>query len=388
MSIQRKACIVGAFEHPTRKAPDKTVAQLHAESARGALRDAGLSLQDVDAYFCAGDAPGLGGLSMADYIGIHPRHIDSTDTGGSSYLTHVAHAAQAIAVGKCNVALITLAGRPRSEASSGTQPRNWGPNVPDVPFEAPFGAVTVNMYAMVAMRHMHDWGTTPGQLAWVKVAASHHAQHNPHAMLRDVVTVQDVLASPLISDPLRRLDCCVVSDGGGALVVTRPEIARSLKRPVVNVLGAGEAVKGLESGQIDLSYSAAAWSGPAAFAEAGVMPADIQYASIYDSFTITVLMQLEDLGFCRKGEGGRFVADGNLISGVGKLPFNTDGGGLCNNHPANRGGITKVIEAVRQLRGEAHPAVQVANCGLALAQGMGGVLGARHASATLILERA
>ena len=388
MSIQRKACIVGAFEHPTRKAPDKTVAQLHAESARGALRDAGLSLQDVDAYFCAGDAPGLGGLSMADYIGIHPRHIDSTDTGGSSYLIHVAHAAQAIAVGKCNVALITLAGRPRSEASSGTQPRNWGPNVPDVPFEAPFGAVTVNMYAMVAMRHMHDWGTTPGQLAWVKVAASHHAQHNPHAMLRDVVTVQDVLASPLISDPLRRLDCCVVSDGGGALVVTRPEIARSLKRPVVNVLGAGEAVKGLESGQIDLSYSAAAWSGPAAFAEAGVTPADIQYASIYDSFTITVLMQLEDLGFCRKGEGGRFVADGNLISGVGKLPFNTDGGGLCNNHPANRGGITKVIEAVRQLRGEAHPAVQVANCGLALAQGMGGVLGARHASATLILERA
>ena len=388
MSIQRKACIAGAFEHPTRKAPDKTAAQLHAESARGALQDAGLSLRDVDAYFCAGDAPGLGGLSMADYIGIHPRHIDSTDTGGSSYLIHVAHAAQAIAMGKCNVALITLAGRPRSEASSGTQPRNWGPNVPDVPFEAPFGAVTVNMYAMVAMRHMHDWGTTPGQLAWVKVAASHHAQHNPHAMLRDVVTVQDVLASPLISDPLRRLDCCVVSDGGGALVVTRPEIARSLKRPVVNVLGAGEAVKGLESGQIDLSYSAAAWSGPAAFAEAGVTPADIQYASIYDSFTITVLIQLEDLGFCKKGEGGRFVADGNLISGVGKLPFNTDGGGLCNNHPANRGGITKVIEAVRQLRGEAHPAVQVPNCGLALAQGMGGVLGARHASATLILERA
>ena len=388
MSIQRKACIAGAYEHPTRKAPDKTVAQLHAESARGALQDAGLSLKDVDAYFCAGDAPGLGGLSMADYIGIHPRHIDSTDTGGSSYLIHVAHAAQAIAMGKCNVALITLAGRPRSEASSGTQPRNWGPNVPDVPFEAPFGAVTVNMYAMVAMRHMHDWGTTAEQLAWVKVAASQHAQHNPHAMLRDVVTVQEVLASPLISDPLRRLDCCVVSDGGGALVVTRPEIARSLQRPVVNLLGAGEAIKGLESGQIDLSFSAAAWSGPAAFAEAGVTPADIQYASIYDSFTITVLMQLEDLGFCEKGAGGRFVADGNLISGVGKLPFNTDGGGLCNNHPANRGGITKVIEAVRQLRGEAHPAVQVPNCGLALAQGMGGVLGARHASATLILERA
>ena len=388
MSIKRQACIAGAFEHPTRKAPDKTVAQLHAECARGALEDAGLSLQDVDGYFCAGDAPGLGLLSMADYIGLHPRHVDSTETGGSSYLVHVAHATQAIMAGKCNVALITLAGRPRSEASSGTQPRNWGPNVPDVPFEAPFGPVTVNMYAMVAQRHMHDWGTTAEQLAWIKVAASHHAQHNPHAMLRDVVTVQDVINSPLISDPLRKLDCCVVSDGGGALVVTRPEIARSLKRPVINVLGAGEAIKGQESGNIDLSYSGAVWSGPRAFAEAGVTPADIQYVSIYDSFTITVLMQLEDLGFCKKGEGGKFVSDGNLISGVGKLPFNTDGGGLCNNHPANRGGITKVIEAVRQLRGEAHPAVQVKNCGLALAQGTGGLLGSRHGSATLILERA
>jgi acetyl-CoA C-acetyltransferase len=388
MSIKRQACIVGAYEHPTRKAPDKTVAQLHAESARGALEDAGLSLQDVDGYFCAGDAPGLGMLSMADYIGLHPRHVDSTETGGSSYLIHVAHATQAIMAGKCNVALITLAGRPRSEASSGTQPRNWGPNVPDVPFEVPFGPVTVNMYAMVAQRHMHDWGTTAEQLAWIKVAASHHAQHNPHAMLRDVVTVEDVVNSPLISDPLHKLDCCVVSDGGGALIVTRPEIARTLKRPLINVLGAGEAIKGQESGNIDLSYSGAAWSGPRAFAEAGVTPADIQYASIYDSFTITVLMQLEDLGFCKKGEGGKFVADGNLISGVGKLPFNTDGGGLCNNHPANRGGITKVIEAVRQLRGEAHPAVQVKNCGLALAQGTGGLLGSRHGSATLILERA
>ncbi|MFZ5487512.1 MAG: thiolase domain-containing protein [Pseudomonadota bacterium] len=388
MSIKRQACIVGAYEHPTRKAPDKTVAQLHAESARGALEDAGLSLSDVDGYFCAGDAPGLGMLSMVDYMGLRPRHVDSTETGGSSYIAHVAHATQAIMAGKCNVALITLAGRPRSEASSGTQPRNWGPNVPDTPFETPYGPVTVNMYAMVAQRHMYEFGTTAEQLAWIKVAASHHAQHNPNAMLRDVVTVEDVVNSPMISDPLHKLDCCVVSDGGGALIVARPEIARSLKRPIVNVLGAGEAPKGLNGGKVDLSYSGAAWSGPRAFAEAGVTPADIQYASIYDSFTITVLMQLEDLGFCKKGEGGKFVADGNLISGVGKLPFNTDGGGLCNNHPANRGGITKVIEAVRQLRGEAHPAVQVKNCTLALAQGTGGSLGARHGSATLILERA
>ena len=387
MTIKGKACIAGAYEHPTRKAPDKTVAQLHAECAQGALADAGLSLHDVDGYFCAGDAPGLGALSMADYIGLQCRHVDSTDTGGSSYLLHVSHAAQAIAAGKCNVALITLAGRPRSESSSGTQPRNWGQNVPDEPFELPYGVVTVNNYALVAARHMHDWGTTAEQLAWIKVAASHHAQHNPHAMLRDVVTVADVLASPMISDPLHRMDCCVVSDGGGALIVTRPEIARSLKRPIVSVRGAGEALKGPRGGRVDLSYSAAAWSGKTAFEEAGLTPADIQYASIYDSFTITVLMQLEDLGFCAKGAGGRFVADGNLISGVGKLPFNTDGGGLCNNHPSNRGGMTKVIEAVRQLRGEAHPAVQVKNCSIALAQGMGGQLGSRHGSATLILER-
>ena len=388
MSLKRSACIAGVFEHPTRKAPDKSVAQLHAEVMSGALADAGLSKSDVDGYFCAGDAPGLGALSMLDYLGLKVRHVDSTETGGSSYIVHVAHAAAAIAAGRCNVALITLAGRPRSEGSSGTQPRNYGASAPDAAFEQPFGPATVNMYGMCAMRHMHEFGTTSEQLAWIKVAASHHAQHNPHAMLREVVSVRDVLDSPLIADPLHRLDCCVVSDGGGALVVTRPEIARSLKRPVVNVLGTGEAVKGQAGGKVDLTYSASAWSGAEAFAEAGVQPADIQYASIYDSFTITVLIQLEDLGFCAKGAGGRFVADGNLVSGHGRLPFNTDGGGLCNNHPANRGGMTKVIEAVRQLRGEAHSAVQVKNCALALANGTGGHLASRHGCATLILERA
>ena len=389
MTLRRKACIVGAYEHPTRKAPDKTVAQLHAESARGALADAGLTMADVDGYCCAGDAPGLGANNMLDYLGLtNVRYVDSTDTGGSSYIIHVAHAAAAIAAGKCNVALITLAGRPRSEGSSGVAPRAIVPTVPDAPWESLYNPVTVNMYALVAARHMYQFGTTAEQLAWVKVAAAAHAQHNPHAMLRDAVTVQDVLDSQMISDPLHKLDCCVVSDGGGALIVARPEIARTLKRPIVNVLGTGEAIKGQLGGQVDLSWSAAALSGPKAFEEAGVKPADIQYASIYDSFTITVIMQLEDLGFCKKGEGGKFVADGNLISGTGKLPFNTDGGGLCNNHPANRGGITKVIEAVRQLRGEAHAKVQVPNCTLAVATGIGGLLGSRHGSGTLILERA
>jgi len=387
MSINGKAYIVGAFEHPTRKAPDKSVAQLHAECAKGALDDAGLAKDDIDGYFCSGDAPGAGGFSMANYMGLKLRHIDSTDTGGSSYLVHLNHAAQAIALGKCNIALITLSGRPRSEGSSGTIVRSRGTGVPDEPYELPYGPVTVNLYAMVAMLHMYKYGTTSEQLAWVKVAASHHAQHNPNAMLREVVTVQDVLASPMISDPLHRLDCCVVSDGGGALIVARPEIAKSLKRPLVKIRGAAEAPKHQMGGKVDLTYSGAAWSGPRAFEEAGMKPADIKYASIYDSFTITVVMQLEDLGFCRKGEGGKFVADGNLISGTGKLPFNTDGGGLCNNHPANRGGMTKVIEAVRQLRGEAHPKVQVKNCNAALAHGTGGSLGHRHGSATVIMER-
>jgi len=388
MSTRNRAYIAGAFEHPTRKAPDKSVAQLHAECARGALADAGLTKADVDGYFCAGDAPGMGPLSMAEYLNLRVRHVDATDIGGSSYLMLVSHAAQAIAAGKCTVALITLAGRPRSEGTAtGTIPRMGNLNQPDVQFEFPYGVTTANAYALCAMRHRHEYGTTAEQLAWIKVAASHHAQHNPNAMLRQVVTVEDVVNSPLVADPLHRLDCCVISDGGGALVVVSPEIARSLTRPLVAIRGAGEAVKHSMAGEVDLTYSGGRWSGPIAFAEAGITPSDIKYASIYDSFTITVLMQLEDLGFCEKGQGGRFVADGNLISGVGKLPFNTDGGGLCNNHPANRGGITKVIEAVRQLRGEAHPAVQVPNCDLALAHGTGGLLGMRHGSATLILER-
>jgi len=388
MSIKGKAYIAGIYEHPTRKADDKSLAQLHAESAKGALEDAGLTRADVDGYFCAGDAPGLGPLSMADYLGLKLRHMDSTDSGGSSYIIHVGHAAEAIAAGKCSVALITLAGRPRSEGqATGTAQRAAGGNAPDVQFENPYGPATANMYAMCAMRHMHQYGTTSEQLAWIKVAASHHAQHNPHAMLRNVVTVKDVVNSPMIADPLHRLDCCVISDGGGAIIVASPEVARSLKRPKVKILGAAEAPKHQMAGHVDLTYSGAVWSGPAAFTEAGVKPADIKYASIYDSFTITVLMQIEDLGFCEKGQGGRFVSDGNLISGTGKLPFNTDGGGLCNNHPANRGGLTKVVEAVRQLRGEAHPAVQVKNCDLAIAHGTGGSLGTRHGAATVIMER-
>ncbi|MEP3331155.1 thiolase domain-containing protein [Sedimentitalea sp.] len=388
MGRHARAYIAGAYEHPIRKATDQSLAQLHAECAAGALKDAGLTRDDVDGYFCAGDAPGWGGVTMAEYMGLNVRHIDSTDTGGSSYLSHVAHALEAIAAGHCTVALITLAGRPRADGMMvGTSSLAPDQSDPSAAFEYPFGPLIVNLYGMTAMRHMHEFGTTREQLAWIKVAASQHAQHNPNAMLKKPVTVEDVVNSPIIADPLHRLDCCVISDGGGALIVTSPEVAKSLNRPPVAVIGTGEAPHYSSNGLADLTVSGAARSGPAAFAEAGVTPKDIKYASIYDSFTITVLVTLEDLGFCEKGKGGAFVQDGNLISGVGNLPFNTDGGGLCNNHPGNRGGMTKIIEAVRQLRGEAHPKVQVPNCNLALAHGTGGRLATRHGSATLILER-
>ncbi|WP_378941634.1 thiolase domain-containing protein [Mesorhizobium sp. ANAO-SY3R2] len=381
------AYIVGIHEHPTRLATDISVPQLHAEAAFGALEDAGLSMSDVDAYYCAGDATGLGPLPMTNYLNITPTHFDSTDVGGSSYLAHVSHARDAIRAGRCNVALITCGGRPRASKEAVKPVNSADMSEPDAQFEIPYNTNVVAFYAMAAARHMHEFGTTSEQLAWIKVAASQHAQHNPHAMLRKPVTVDDVLASPLVASPLHRLDCCVVSDGGAAVIVARPEIAKSLKRPLVRVAGAGEAILHMGAGDPRLMTTATSVSGPRAFADARRTPADIKYASIYDSFTITVLLQLEDLGFCKKGEGGRFVADGNLISGVGSLPFNTDGGGLCNNHMANRGGITKIIEAVRQVRGEAHEAVQVKNCDIALANGIGAIIGSRHAASTLILER-
>jgi acetyl-CoA C-acetyltransferase len=383
VTIKGKAYIGGIFEHPARKlGNDISQAELHAQCSKGALEDAGLSFKDVDGYFGAGDIPG-GLLSMVDYLNLTVKHLDQTYTGGSSYLYLVAHAAEAIAAGKCSVALISLADFGRR----GTAVRDRGEGIAEQPFEMPFGPVTVNLYAMAARRHMHEYGTTSEQLAQVKVAASHHAQWNANAVIKKVLTTEDVLNSPMIADPLHRMDCCVVTDGGGAVVVVSPEVARNLKKPKVKLIGVGESSKDQMGGRIDLTYTGAVRSGPIAFAEAGVQPSDIKYASIYDSFTITVVETIEDLGFCKKGEGGKFVCDGNLISGVGKLPFNTDGGGMCNNHPGNRGGITKIIEAVRQLRGEAHPKVQVKNCDIALAHGTGGSLGTRHGSATLIMER-
>jgi acetyl-CoA C-acetyltransferase len=384
VSLKHQALIVGAYEHPGRNLPDHSVAQIHGEVALGAVADAGLTLDDVDGYFCAGDAPGFGAISMAEYLGLNLRYSENSDTGGSSYLAHVGHAAAAIAAGKCSVALITLGGKSRSR----TVARVANADAPEAGFESVYGTGAQYVtYALAAQRHMYEFGTTSAQMAAVKVAASTHAQHNPNALLRKVVTIDEVLDSPMVSDPLHRLDCCVVTDGGGAVVVVSPEVARSLSRRNVVIMGQGEAPKHGNNGRSDLTRTGAVVSAPIAFAEAGVTPGDVDYASIYDSFTITVIEQIEDLGFCEKGEGGKFVEDGALQAPYGRLPFNTDGGGLCNNHPANRGGMTKIIEAVRQLREEANAPVQVPDCKVAVVQGTGGSIGTRMGSGTLILGR-
>ena len=380
------AYVAGVYEHPTREAPDKSIAQLHAEVAAGALEDAGLSTAAVDGYFTAGENYQVGRyppLAMADYLGLDVSYFDSTDDGGSAYVNHVGEAAAAIAAGKCDVALVTLAGRmrtydgPQSEHDDLIMQEN---------FERIYGGETLPLYALAARRHMHEYGTTAEQLAEIRVAASQHAQHNEHAMYRDPVTVEDVVESSVVADPLHLLDCCVVSDGAGAFVMVSDEVRRSIGRECVEVLGHGVAIDHHDAGRLDLTTTAARKSGPRAFDRAGVEPDDVDYASIYDSFTITVLQTLEDLGFCGKGEGGEFVEGGTLQTPDGELPFNTDGGGLCSNHP-DRGGMTKVIEAVRQLRGEANPEVQVPDADLAIAHGTGGYLGTRHAGSTAVLGR-
>ena len=380
------AYVAGVYEHPTREAPDKSIAQLHAEVAAGALEDAGLSTAAVDGYFTAGENYQVGRyppLAMADYLGLDVSYFDSTDDGGSAYVNHVGEAAAAIAAGKCDVALVTLAGRmrtydgPQSEHDDLIMQEN---------FERIYGGETLPLYALAARRHMHEYGTTAEQLAEIRVAASQHAQHNEHAMYRDPVTVEDVVGSSVVADPLHLLDCCVVSDGAGAFVMVSDEVRRSIDRECVEVLGHGVAIDHHDAGRLDLTTTAARKSGPRAFDRAGVEPDDVDYASIYDSFTITVLQTLEDLGFCDKGEGGEFVEGGTLQAPDGELPFNTDGGGLCSNHP-DRGGMTKVIEAVRQLRGEANPEVQVPDADLAIAHGTGGYLGTRHAGSTAVLGR-
>lgn len=385
MDLRKKVAIVGVYEHETRHAPDRTSFQIQAECAKRALEEAGLTKDEVDAVYTA-DIPGHASAVFSEYLNVFPRHLDSTYVGGSSFLLHVRHAIAAIASGQCQVALISYAATPRSRGTNigtGGFRRERLEAVPDS-FEFPFGATTVGVYAMAAQRHMYEYGTTSEQLAEIAVTARRHAALNPNAMFRDPIAVEDVLRSRMISSPLHLLDCCVISDGGGAVVLTSAERARSLRKQPVYILGAGESIVHTAGGLWDVTTMAAKKSGEEAFRMAGVTHGDIDMCMIYDSFTITVLSTLENLGFCKKGEGGHFVQDGRIALG-GDLPINTDGGGLSSNHPGMRG-IFLVIEATRQLRGECGPR-QVKNCEIALCHGTGGGLSTRHSGVTLILER-
>jgi len=383
MSFSGKIAIAGVHEYESRWAPDKTSFQIMGECTREALADAGLTLSDVDGLFCASMTMGaMGPVQLAEYLNLKPRHLDGSNIGGSSFVSHVAHAAAAIHAGLCEVGLILYGSTAASDAMAiGTG--NSAGRDPGAAFQTPYGMTLVSSYAMVAHRHMHEFGTTSEQLADIAVSTRHHASLNPHAKMQQPITRDDVMESRVIADPLHLLDCCIISDGGGAVIVTSLERAKDLKQKPIIVRGTGESVAHREIGAPDLTTIAARQSGEQAFAMAGLSPADMHLATIYDSFTITVLCTLENLGFCKKGEGGPFVENGGIGLG-GRLPVNPDGGGLSSNHSGMRG-IFLVIEAVRQLRGGLG-ARQVEGAELAVAHGTGGYLGLMHSGATLVLS--
>ena len=392
MRTERLAAIAGIHEFPRRTANGLSALQIKAESAARALEDAGLEWADVDALYDAGESGPGAGLMIAEYLNVRPRVVDTTSVGGSSFEFHAAHAARALAAGRARVALLTYGSTAHSDARAiGTGGWTGQAALPAANMELAYGLTLVGNYALVARRHMHQYGTTPEQLAEIAVTTRAHAMRNPEAVQglvdigqKDVreIGVEDVLASRMIADPLHLFECCIISDGGGAVVMVAPPAVRDVRTRPVWVIGAGEAV-GYGENDGDLTVSAAARSGPAAFGEAGVRPDEVDVAMIYDSFTITVLTMLEDLGFCPKGEGGAYVEGGALrFDRPGRPALNTDGGGLSSNHPGMRG-IFLLIEATRQLRGQS--CSQVANAQLAVAHGNGGQLATRHAGGTIVL---
>lgn len=367
-SLRGAAAFVGVADavSPTGEL-DRSGRALETEMVRQALEDAGLSLADVD-----GICHHQSSMAFAEHLGVHPRFTDSTNTGGSSFEVHAEHAAAAIAAGLCDVVVSVYAATPRSDRARGIGFRgrpDLGPN-PMAEWEWPYGLrMPMGPYALAANRHMARYGTTSEQLAQIAVDTRRWASMNPRARHRDPITVEDVLASPMETTPLHRLDCCLVTDGAGAFVMTSAARARDLAKPPVYVLGAGTCHDHLMITEMpDLTVTPGARSGPAAFAMAGIKPGDVDVLMGYDSFTITALLHLEDLGFCAKGEGGAFVEGGTLGPG-GTLPTNTNGGGLSYTHPGMYG-MFLIVEAVRQLRGECGPR-QVPGAEVAVAHGSG-----------------
>ena len=365
--LRGKSAIVGAGHAGFGEAPGLTAYDIMAEAGLAALADAGLRLSDVDGLFCTMMEDSMPALMAAEYLGIRPRFIEGTMTGGSSFVNYLSSATMALEAGLCDVALIAYGSNQRT-ASGKLVTASRPP-----PYEAMYRPrYPISAYALSAARHMHEFGTTREQLADVAVAARAWARHNPEAVARDDLTREDVLASRMVCDPLTVRDCCLVTDGGGAVVMVRSERARDFPKPPVYVLGsAAESTHRQISQMPDFTVTAARESGARAFAAAGVTPSDIDVVELYDAFTINTILFLEDLGFCKKGEGGAFVAEGR-IAPDGALPVNTNGGGLSCVHPGMYG-IFTVIEAARQIRGDA-PGLQIDNVDLALAHGNGGTL--------------
>lgn len=371
------AAIVGVAESDLGIVPNKNVFQLQAEAAKKALDESGLKKSDVEAVFSAGPHSYLQTMTIAEYLKIKPTYTDSTSIGGSSFEAHIGHAVAGISAGLFSTALITYGSTQRSGSS------RPGSRIERDVFEAPYGMpFPMGGYALAAQRHMSLYGTTSEQLAEVAVAARKWAQLNPKAFKREPLSVEDVLNSGVIMSPLHKLDCCVVTDGGGAIVITSKEKAKKCKKEPIWILGTGETHTHMHITQMeDLTATGAAVSGKRAYEMAGMTPSDIDLVQVYDSFTITVLLQLEDLGFCKKGEAGKFVESRDIGPG-GDFPLNTSGGGLSYCHPGLFG-IFLIIEAVKQLRGECGER-QVKNLKTALCNGMGGVL---SSSSTVILGR-
>jgi len=369
--------IVGAATYGIGACPGVAAIDMAAQAALLALADAGIALSEVDALYTSAPYEALGGMELAEYLGIVPRIVDCNRTGGSAFEVYVQQAALALAAGLIDCALIAYGSNPASNPPPGVGMTRQSP------WEAPYKPLApISSYALATSRHMHLYGTTRRQLAEVAVAARGWARLNPEAAARDPLTIDDVLAARMVSDPLTVRDCCLFNDGAAAVVMVRADRAADCPRPPVRILGAAHAVTHREiSSMPDLTTTGAAISGAQAFAQAGLGPAEVDLAMLYDAFTITPILFLEDLGFCPKGEGGRFVADGAIAPG-GRLAVNTNGGGLSCVHPGMYG-LFLLVEAVRQLRGEAGER-QLPHCEIAVAHGNGGVLSSQ---ATVILGK-
>lgn len=380
--------MVGVALSDCGRVDDATAYTLHAQAARRALADAGLDRAVVDGFASAGLGT-LAPVEVAEYLGLRPTWVDSTSVGGSTWEVMAAHAADAIAAGHANAVLLVYGSTARADIKAGrrTGDLSFGARGP-LQFEVPYGHTLIAKYAMAARRHMIEHGTTIEQLAQVAVQARANAALNPEAMFGDPVSVDDVLAGPMIADPFTKLHCCLRSDGGAAVLLAAEEYVRDIRPAPVWILGTGEHVSHTAMSEWrDFTVSPAAVSGRLAFERAGVGPGEMDFAEIYDAFTYMTLVTLEDLGFCAKGEGGAFVDKGRLLVRGGDLPVNTDGGGLSAQHPGMRG-LFLLVEAVRQLRGEAGERQVRARDGqlprLGVASGTGGWF---CSSATVVLAR-